>query len=178
MRKNTILDLAHLLVNQDTNCNAIDATLGNGHDSNYLSSLFNHVYSFDILDEAIATSKKLNYHNNNITYIKDGHQNLDKYNISNVSLVIYNLGYLPGYDKTITTLFETTIISLKKSVNMINSNGKIIIVIYTGHDNGKIESLHIKEYVQQLDKYKFDVIEHKLINKDNNPPYIIEIRKK
>lgn len=180
MRKNTIINLVHLLIEKHVNLNtiAIDATLGNGYDTNFLADKVKWIYGFDVLEPAIENSKINNAEFNNITYILDSHANFDIHIKNNVDLIIYNLGYLPGYDKTYTTLAHSTLTSIKKGLKLLNKEGKMFITIYIGHENGKIESSVIEKYMQSLDKYCYDVMKHQLINKDNFPPYIIEITKK
>ena len=52
--------------------------------------------------------------------------------------------------------------------------GMILLVIYPGHENGKIESIKISEY---LNSNNINYIEYH--NTDNSvAPYLIEIKKK
>lgn len=180
MRKNTIIELVHLLITNHVNLNTIviDATLGNGHDTNFLAPKVKHVFGFDVLEPAIINSKQRNEEFNNITYILDSHANFDKHIDVNVDLILYNLGYLPGFDKEYTTMASSTLESITSGLNLLNKHGKMIITIYIGHDNGKVESTQIEEFATNLNKFEFDVMKHQLINKDNFPPYIIEITKK
>lgn len=180
MRKNTIISLVHLLIQNQINKDSvvIDATLGNGHDTNFIAPQVKHVYGFDVLNQAIVNSKKLNKDLNNITYILDSHANFENHIKEPIDLIIYNLGYLPGFDKEYTTQASSTLISLQQGLKLLKKNAKMIITIYIGHDNGKVESSAIEEFVTTLNKYDFDVLKHQLINKDNYPPYIIEITKK
>lgn len=180
MRKNTIINLAHLIIQNHVNKNSIviDATLGNGYDSNFLAPLVKKVYAFDVLNQAISNSKKLNSEFKNISYHLTSHENFKENVNSHVDLIIYNLGYLPGFDKDYTTKATSTLKSIKTGLEILKKQGKIVICIYIGHENGKIESECIKKFVKTLNKYEYDVLEHKLINKDNFPPYIIEILKK
>lgn len=180
MRKNTIIKLAHMLISDsiDENSVVIDATLGNGHDTNFIAPLVKKVYGFDVLEQAITNSKERNEMYNNIEYILDSHANFDKYINDQVDLIIYNLGYLPGFDKDYTTTSESTMTSIKKGLDLLKKGSSMIITIYIGHDNGKVESSDIESYVKDLNKYEFDVMKHQLMNKDNFPPYIIQIVKK
>ncbi len=135
---------------------AIDATLGNGHDSLFLSKLFNSVISYDIQELAITRSKKLLKDINNVTLLHDSYVNFDKYNLTDIDLILYNLGYLPGSDKKIKTSSNDTIKSITKGLEILNNNGHIIVVSYTQHDN-KNEYNDIKHY---LDKNKIKYQEY------------------
>ena len=88
---------------------AIDATLGNGHDSLFLAKLIldencGFLYGYDIQKKALENSQKLltdNLNNNNIlNRIKlflFSHENFENINHTRINLIVYNLGYLPVY---------------------------------------------------------------------------------
>ena len=155
---------------------AVDMTIGNGNDTLFLSKLVSKgfVYGFDIQDIAIDNTKKLLDENNITNYklIKDSHENIYKYINEKISLILFNLGYLPNGNKDITTKKESTINALSKSINMLNNKGIILIVIYS-HKEGKEEEKEIKEYLKNNNiKY------NEYHNTDNiDAPYLIEIRK-
>ena len=74
---------------------AVDATCGNGHDTEFLAKHFAYVTSFDIQVGAIkATQDRLNHANlENVTLINDGHQNLNQHITSKLDCIMFNLGY-------------------------------------------------------------------------------------
>lgn len=51
-------------------------------------------------------------------------------------LVAFNLGYLPGGDKTIITEPRTTLEALKVSKDILMPGGLISLVVYVGHPGG------------------------------------------
>lgn len=173
----TILDLVKLLSLRYINEKSIivDATSGNGYDTLYFASRVKKIYAFDIQENAIKEAKERTKEFNNINFILDGHQNIDKYILDKLDLVIFNLGYLPNSDKTITTLFETTKIAIEKSLKLLKPKKSIIITFYPGTKIGKEESEKILLFLENIDKNKADIFVHKLINKPNNPPFIVEI---
>ncbi len=158
----------------------IDATVGNGKDSLFLLNTINkgYLFGFDIQKEAIQnTNNLLKDKFNNYTLYNTGHQNmyslLEEYK-NKVSLVVFNLGYLPKGDKTITTKSDTTIKAIKDAFNLLNNKGHIVITIYPGHNEGLKESIAIKNY---LNKKKYEYYEYH--NTDNKKaPYVIEIKQK
>ena len=172
-----ILDLSKLLINRYINKESfvIDATCGNGYDSNYLASRVKKVYSFDIQEKAIKNAKLLNKEFSNILYFCDGHEHISKYMKSPIDLAIFNLGYLPNSDKSITTNFITTKKAIEQSFELLNKKKAIIITVYHGHEAGKLEAEQLSEYLSNIDKNKADIFQHKLINKPNTPPFIYEI---
>lgn len=155
---------------------AIDATLGNGYDTDFLSKIFNKVYAFDVQKEAILNYKEKNIEN--VSLILDSHENFDKYIKENVDCIVYNLGYLPGSDKSITTKKESTLKSLESGLNLLKENGLMIIALYSGHEEGKKEKKAVLSYCENLSKKKFGVIYQQFLNRTNNPPSLVIIEKK
>ncbi|MDO5039957.1 class I SAM-dependent methyltransferase [Clostridium sp.] len=173
-----ISELSHYIIkNFLTNKNiAIDATLGNGHDTDFLSDQFSSVYSFDIQKNACDRYKDKKI--SNVTVICDSHHKLDKYINSKVDCIMYNLGFLPGASKDITTLHETSLLSIKIGLKLLNSNGIMSICIYTGHDEGKKEKTCILDYLENLPKNEFGVMIHKYLNRSKTAPMLVIVEKK
>ena len=155
---------------------AIDATLGNGHDTDFLSKNFERVYAFDIQKEACEKyeTRKIE----NVKVINDSHSEFEKYINEEVDCIMYNLGFLPGGNKEITTMHESSLKSIKEGLDILSSGGIMTICIYTGHDEGKIEETCIMELLKDLPKNKFGVMEHRFINRKNNPPILVVVEKK
>lgn len=162
----------------------IDATMGNGYDTKYLAEKVGEngcVYSFDIQEEAIkSTKKRIEKANleNRVKLILDGHENIENYVNEEVSCVLFNLGYLPRADHNIITKPNTTLKALKSSLNLLRPHGIVSLAIYTGHEGGNEEKDAVIEFVKSLDQSKFNVLESKFINQINNPPQLILIEKK
>ena len=181
--RKTILNYVHNLIDSYIKENdiVIDATIGNGNDTLYLSKVVENgkVFGFDIQEDAIKNTKDLLDKNNchNYELFLSSHNKMSSVlsdYLGKVSLVLFNLGYLPNGDKTITTNYETTIEAIEESFKLIHKMGMILVVIYPGHESGKIESEKIHEY---LDKNNINYIEYH--NTDNViAPYLIEIKKK
>ena len=153
---------------------AIDATLGNGHDTDFLSKNFNRVYAFDIQKNAIDNYKEKK--KDNVVLINDSHSKFRNYINEEVQCIVYNLGFLPGGDKSITTSGIEVVETLKKACECLNSNGKIIVVCYPGFEAGMNESILVENYLKELSSKQFDVYSFKLLNR-KNAPYIIGIEK-
>jgi hypothetical protein len=145
-----VVEKSHELINKIQNKNiAIDCTLGNGHDTLFLSSLFNKVYAMDIQPLALIRSKeRLKDTNNTFLYLMN-HKDIDTLNINNVDLVLYNLGFLPGSDKKVITNYDTTLESIDKALNLINEDGIILIASYIRHPNGLNEYQMIIQYLNE-----------------------------
>lgn len=180
MKKATVF--AHdVLINKiSTQDIFVDMTMGNGNDTLFLCKIAKFVYAFDIQQIALDnTKKKLTENNlNNYELILDSHENIDLYIKEEVKGFIYNLGYLPSGDKNITTLYSSTINSLKKALLLLKEKGIIVLVVYEGHDNGKVESIKLNEFLVSLPQKEYDVITYRFINQINNPPYVVVIERK
>lgn len=170
-----IINFAHLFLDELTDSSKIliDFTLGNGHDSAYFISKVKKLYAFDIQQQALDQSRKNYPILNNANLILDSHENIDYY-IKNFDLGIFNLGYLPHGDKSVTTTAKSTIEALSKAIHLLNPNGRIVIVVYIGHLEGKIESQSILGFLEKQEKItisKFEIVNRK------SAPYIIIIDK-
>jgi hypothetical protein len=173
-----VSEIAHYII-KNFSCKfdaAIDATLGNGYDTDFLSEYFSKVYSFDIQECAIKAYESKN--KKNVVLINDSHENFHKYVNEKVDCVIYNLGFLPGGDKNVTTKWQSTIISLKNSLKLIDKGALIAIALYKGHEEGKKEESKVMDFVQNLPKEKYGVMLHSFINRSSNAPFLIIIEKK
>ncbi len=161
----------------------VDATMGNGNDTLFLSKLVGEkgrVYAFDIQQLALeATEKKLIEANlrKNVSLILDGHQNIDKYVTEKIKAVMFNLGYLPKGDHNIGTKAETTIAAINKCLELLQTGGIIMIVVYYGGDSGFLEKDAVMEYVETIDWRCYSVLVHEFVNQVNCPPIAICIEK-
>ncbi|MGX7349974.1 tRNA (mnm(5)s(2)U34)-methyltransferase [Dolosicoccus paucivorans] len=160
----------------------VDATLGKGNDTYYIAhhpKFQGHVYGFDIQSDAIALSKKKfeNEDASMVTFIHDSHAKAKEYLPSTIHGGIFNLGYLPGGDESITTLPESTLESIHQLLDRLEVKGQIILVVYWGHDNGKVEKEYLLKHLSQLNQYFYQVLTYQFINQINQPPFVIVIEK-
>ncbi|MDM8533684.1 class I SAM-dependent methyltransferase [Clostridiaceae bacterium HSG29] len=162
----------------------VDATMGNGFDTCYLRSKLDSkgfLYAFDIQKTAIENTKKRLIEKNiysNVLLINDSHAEFKKYIDKDVDLIIYNLGYLPKGDKNISTSSESTLISIKSGMDILNYEGLIIVTIYPGHLEGKKEFDVISEFLKTVDQKKFEIMKMEFYNHINNPPVLFIIERK
>ena len=100
-----LLFISQYLHNGDT---VIDATCGNGHDPLALAKMgAGKIYAFDVQETAISNTGSLltkeNIPLDNVHLILDSHANMCNYIKEKVQVVVFNLGYLPSADKSVTT---------------------------------------------------------------------------
>ncbi|MBF0714590.1 methyltransferase domain-containing protein [Gemella sp. GH3] len=165
----------------DKNSIVVDATCGNGNDTLFLAkTIAKRVVAFDIQDTAINNTKKLltiNGVEEKVKLILDSHENFEKYIAEKISAVIFNLGYLPNANHSVTTLGEVTKNTIEKMLPNLEIGGRIAIVIYWGHKEGKEEKDILMPYFANINQKYVEVLEYRFINQKNNAPYLVILEK-
>jgi len=160
---------------------AADFTMGNGHDTLFLSKTVGEkgfVYAFDIQPSALeSTEKRLVENNapNNYKLICDSHHNAREYIKTPIKAGMFNLGYLPGGDKSITTKRETTLKAIETAIDLLDKDGILLIAVYPGHEEGEIEGELINEMLSKFDRREFCCAKFRIINSPTSSYfYIVE----
>lgn len=163
----------------------IDATCGNGHDTLVLAQLAltsdsGKLYACDVQKEAIVSSEQMLLGKlgrvimDKVQFIHGCHSCFpEEIKPNSVKLIAYNLGYLPGGDKTKTTQTETTLQSIKKAQEVIQDGGVISITCYPGHPEGKREEEHILQFSSALDPKQWSCCSHRWSNRSNAPSLLL-----
>lgn len=145
------LKKAHLFWKDHLRANdvVIDATCGNGKDTAVLAQLVpqGHVYAIDIQEDAIL---KARYHAPfpNISFLRQCHTYLPR--DQRVRLIVYNLGYLPGGNKQLTSMASTTLKSVQEAAALLPLGGALSITCYPGHAEGACEEVVLREWSLSL----------------------------
>lgn len=175
------LDLAHrywteLVQAGDT---VIDATCGNGYDTLKLCQLtMGKIYALDIQREALDSAKKYLSENlpmnKNLEFHQRCHSSFpESIQPESIKLIVYNLGYLPGGQKTLTTQESTTIQSLNQAIHLIQNGGAISLTCYPGHPAGAIEQKAILEFTSHLSPKEWNCCHHTWPNRNLSPSLLI-----
>ncbi len=156
-----LTELAHLQLEAQLapgDC-AIDATAGNGYDTVKLAELVGRdgqVIAIDLQAEAIASTRaRLNATplETACELIQDNHaqalQALVATHSNKVSAITFNLGYLPGSDKSVQTLSETTLPALDACTALLKPGGLLLVTAYRGHPGGESEAAAVAEWMQR-----------------------------
>jgi len=167
---------------------AIDATVGNGHDTLFLAQTVGQngkVYGFDIQQSALDNCyQRLGQAlAQRVCLIHAGHETMpvvlpEEVCAGAVKAIMFNLGYLPGGDKSRTTQSTTTLAALNSATQILASNGIITILAYTGHPGGKEESEAVKAWAQMLFNDAFSVSIKTPLDTNKPAPELISIVKK
>ncbi len=134
----------------------IDATCGNGKDLLFLAKLLGgkgSLVAYDIqkeaLEQAELTLSSLNEQERSIISLKlASHEHFTE---ENAALIVYNLGYLPGGDKSLTTMTASTLTSLKNALTTLKPGGLLSVTCYPGHEEGAREALAVRAFFEELE---------------------------
>jgi SAM-dependent methyltransferase len=145
----------------------VDATAGNGHDTLLLAQgvgATGRVFAFDIQPAALdATRTRLRDAGalEPCTLILDGHQHMARLLPTeargSLAAIMFNLGWLPGQDKTCITRAETTLAALQVSIDWLRPGGLLTIVVYPSHDGGDDEASAVAKWALALCDKAFEV---------------------
>lgn len=182
------LELSHQYLSSFLNPGdtVIDATCGNGHDTVHLAQLVlkddssSCVIACDIQQQAIdhtyeRLKKTLPPENlSQIHMVLACHSKLPlPPNGSPVKAIIYNLGYLPGADKSLTTKTSTTLQSIEHALELVCEGGLVHIMCYPGHEEGKKETDLIIQRIETLPRRQWNCSHHQWINRPLSPSLLL-----
>ncbi len=160
---------------------AVDFTMGNGYDTLFLSKTVGEsgrVFAFDIQPDALKSTENRLKENNapeNYQLICDSHHKVADYVKTKIKAGMFNLGYLPGGDKSITTKRETTLSAIETAISMLDRDAILLIAVYPGHKEGEIEGELINEMLEVLNRKQFCCVKFRIINSPTSSYfYIVE----
>lgn len=161
-----------------------DFTMGNGHDTAFLSKTVGEngrVYAFDIQEGAlISTRATLEKEScpENYTLIHDSHHNAKNYIDGKIKAGMFNLGYMPGSgNKALTTKRETTLPAVLDAINLLDCGGVLIIAVYPGHEEGRLEGELLESRLSQISRFEMSISKYQIINSSESP-YFFVVEKK
>ncbi len=166
---------------------AIDATIGNGHDTLFLAKHVGesgHVHGFDIQPDALsATTQRLSEANlaERVTLHQTGHENLSRTlpqaNKGQIDVALFNLGYLPGSDRSTITTSETTLPALAQALEELTPSGLLLVTLYPGHPGGDQEAADVAEWAKSLAPSLATASEYRLLNRSPHAPRLLLIQR-
>lgn len=158
----------------------IDFTMGNGYDTLYLCSLVpeGKVYAFDVQEAALASTRArlLEHGITNAELILDSHAALLQYVKEPIYGGLFNLGWLPGSDRTVRTQTESTLKAVSAGLSLLAPGYRIIINVYPGHLEGTDEGNALADFLATLPKKQFAALKIRLLN-DEKAPYLYVLEK-
>jgi tRNA A58 N-methylase Trm61 len=137
--------------------NVVDATVGNGHDTLFLAGLVGpegRVTGFDVQQAAVdSTRVRLESAGvaERVRLVRASHHELGRHCEGPLRCVMFNLGYLPGSDKSVITTPGTTIQALDQALELLGPGGLVTIVLYPGHVGGVDEARAVLDYLEGVE---------------------------
>lgn len=165
---------------------AIDATVGNGFDTQLLAESVGptgFVYGFDIQPAALqATSRRLTEAClNNVSLLQINHAEMRTAIPcelhGRISAIMWNLGYLPGGDKQLTTTMQSTLAAIQTGLALLACGGVMTIIAYTGHPGGLEETAAVEALLRGLDPNEYQFTEPSPASNRNSPPRLFVVRR-
>ncbi|MGB0409070.1 MAG: class I SAM-dependent methyltransferase [Opitutales bacterium] len=145
------------LVRQGDVC--IDATAGNGHDTLVLAKLVGpagRIIAVDLQAQAIhrtRTRLEQNAARAQCALVHGNHGaeliRLCAEYTGRVRAITFNLGYLPGSDKTVITDGDTTLKALDAAATLLSLQGAVLLTAYRGHPGGIDEATRVEAWMRQ-----------------------------
>lgn len=139
---------------------AIDATVGNGHDTLFLAGQVHpggRVAGFDIQADALQAARTRLRDaglEEGVTLYARGHERLvDSVPADwreRVGAVMFNLGYLPGGDKRRVTRAATTLAAFDQACSLLRRGGLVTLLVYRGHAGGSDEAAAVAARLDRL----------------------------
>ncbi|MGZ4998820.1 MAG: class I SAM-dependent methyltransferase [Methylomonas sp.] len=146
---------------------AVDATLGNGHDTVFLAELVGdegRVFGFDVQAQALEnTQQRLERQNlqTRVALCHASHAEMLKFIPLNlhgvIRAIMFNLGYLPGADKAMITQTASTLAALDAACCLLAKKAVITVLAYPGHPGGDQETRELASWCARLDRQRFRV---------------------
>ena len=154
----------------------VDATMGNGHDTLFLSEMVGKggkVYAFDIQPEALASTERLLKEygiQDRAELILAGHERMAEFVKEPARAIVFNLGWLPGGDKRVTTHWETTERAVRAALTLLQPGGVLTVCAYPGHAAGDEERNALPGLFAALRPQDFNVLHQRFLNAGPGAP--------
>ncbi len=164
----------------------LDATAGNGHDTEFLSGLTEpgRVTAIDIQQTALEkTRERLKSAGRlGVNLLHGDHADeiagilRERSDLAGVfGAVMFNLGYLPGSDRIRTTQTESTIQAMAAAVQLLRLGGVMTVLAYRGHPGGAEEARAARQVADRFPECQVDAIEGD--HAEPTSPVLIVVRK-
>ena len=161
----------------------VDATCGTGQDTVVLARAVGSegsVYAFDIQKSAhLLTEARLKSHGiANVHLVKQSFVSMSEHiPEKSAAAVVFNLGWLPGGDHTVTTFWETTRAAVSKALNLLLPGGVLVLCAYPGHPEGDRERHELTGFFATLSNKTYNVLHQRFLNAGPGAPECFVVQK-
>lgn len=161
----------------------VDATLGTGQDCARLCELVGDkglVHGFDVQEDALSrTRERLReqglMHRARLHLL--GHERMKEVVPAGVKLIAFNLGWLPGSDKKVTTYTDTTLQAVRAALDLLSVYGVLVMCVYPGHEEGMREQQALLDFASSLHPRHYSVLWHSFLNAGPGAPGCLVVEK-
>ncbi|GAB2698247.1 class I SAM-dependent methyltransferase [Paenibacillus thermoaerophilus] len=193
----SVLSFAQKLVEERLHAGgtAVDATVGNGVDTLFLCKRVGPrgaVYGCDIQPQAIERARRrlaegLPEPPRTLDLQCRSHHELRELvpaeHAGRVDAVMFNLGYLPGYEDEsgaapVITVPATTLPALEAALELLRPGGVLTVVLYPGHDGGGEEAAAVEAWASALPQERCQALRYQFQNRRASAPYLLAVEKR
>ena len=161
---------------------AVDATVGNGYDTLFLAHEVGpqgRVLGFDVQKVALTNATEmLRFAGllNRVTLVLASHEDLRRYlsHGQQITVAMFNLGYLPRGDRRIITRPASTLAALSTVMAHLEPAGRVTVLSYRGHGGGEEEYLALSAALAR--ETAFQVTEVSGVHSPEDGPRLVLIR--
>ncbi len=162
---------------------AVDATMGRGRDTLQLCRLVGEtgrVYAFDVQEGALRETRALLMSEGMMDRASlhlMGHERMAEVVPPGQRLVAFNLGWLPGSDKSLTTRVDSTLMAVEAGLQLLAPGGLMVVCCYPGHAEGRRELDALTALARGLSPRAYSTLLHTFINAGDEAPVALIIEK-
>ncbi len=180
---------------------AVDCTCGNGNDTLWLAKHCKRVIAFDVQETAINATRFLlksegiksfdlnkeispacisELMRDGVYLVNDSHEHLTDYleDGDEPCVIVFNLGFLPGGDKALTTNVISSLTAIERSLDCLAVDGLLSITMYPGHSEGRKEQEAVLAWAKTLDAGRYHCVFANMLNQSDRAPQVLWITKK
>jgi len=169
---------------------AVDATMGNGHDTLFLAHCVGEegrVHAFDIQEAALAATRARLEAAGVVERCRlhlCGHEGMGAVlgeageKVGGIAAVLFNFGYLPGADHGLRTSNESSVAAVAEALRWLGPGGILGCVCYTGHEGGVEEAAAVEALLSGLPQEKWLVARYGFLNQQRRPPHALIVQRR
>lgn len=164
---------------------AVDATCGNGRDTEFLCRLAGpagRVLAMDVQPQACAATRaRLEAAGlaQRCTIVCDSHAQLARYAApGSADLVLFNFGWLPGAPHEVFSTAETSLPALAAALEALRPGGLLSAVLYSGRTIGDSEKQRVLAWLAGLPLEKYTVLACTFANWADTAPLPCLVRRR
>ena len=162
---------------------AVDATMGNGHDTLFLAQLVGetgHVYAFDVQPQAAENTRRRLEEaglSARATLYLEGHETMAAHVMRAPRAIMFNLGWLPGAAHGITTRTQTTLRAVSDACALLAPGGVMTVCVYPGHEEGSRELEALERFAADLSNRAYNALWHRFANAAADAPQMLLVQR-